>query len=115
MTKPTSSNGVVGERKIFEAGATYTNNDATNIQIATIGAVMENTVTKRCAGYKPGTTTQNAENCWLWEFVSNSVTCAATGDRCRDGSDCCSGNCVNGLCSALGFDDRDGESVGSKS
>lgn len=111
----TGTDGVIGERKIFEAGDTYTNDAATNIQIATIGAVMENTVTKRCVGYKPGTTTQNAANCWLWEFVSNSVTCAAAGDRCNGGRDCCSGNCVNGLCSALGFDDRDGESVGSKS
>ncbi len=120
VTKPTSSNGVVGERKIFEAGTTYTNDAATNIQIATIGAVMENTVTKRCVGYKPGTlpANENASTCWLWEFVSNSADsgrCIAAGDRCRDGSDCCSGNCVNGLCSALGFDDRDGESVGSKS
>ena len=117
VTKPTSSNGVVGERKIFEAGTTYTNDAATNIQIATIGAVMENTVTKRCVGYKPGTlpANENASTCWLWEFVSNSVTCAAVGDRCRDGSDCCSGNCVNGLCSAVVSNEDNTEFGGSKS
>ncbi len=102
VTKPTSANGVVGERKIFEAGDTYTNDAATNIQIATIGAVMENienTVTKRCVGYKPGTSVQNAENCWLWEFVGNSASCIATGGSCTNNSECCSGTCgVGGQC-----------------
>ena len=118
VTKPTSSNGVVGERKIFEAGTTYTNDAATNIQIATIGAVMENTVTKRCVGYKPGTTGETAANCWLWEFVSNSADsgrCIAAGGRCSNSSDCCSRNCVNGVCSAVGVNEDNTEFGGDKS
>ena len=91
VTKPTNDNGVVGERKIFEAGATYTNNDATNIQIATIGAVMENTVTKKCAEYRPNMPESTA-NCWLWEFTGNAGAAACENPViCRTDKDCCSG------------------------
>ena len=95
LVTKTSSDGVVGERKIFEAGATYTNNDATNIQIATIGAVMENTVTKRCYQYRPNMPESTA-NCWLWEFTGNAGAAACENPViCRTDKDCCSGfGCV---------------------
>ena len=97
LVTKTSSDGVVGERKIFEAGDTYTDNIKTNIQIATIGAVMENTFTKTCAEYKPGTIGETAANCWLWEITSNNVTpaCSANGTTCSSNSDCCSNYCNN--------------------
>jgi hypothetical protein len=100
VTKPTSTNGVVGERKIFEKGATYTNDAATNIQIATIGAVMENTVTKTCAEYRPGTSGETAENCWLWTITGNAgAEVCQNPDSCRGDSDCCDGfSCNNRAC-----------------
>jgi len=64
----TTTDGAIGERKIFEATATYTDTDDINIQIPTIGAVMANTLTKICYEYKPGTTDETPENCWLWGF-----------------------------------------------
>jgi len=110
VTKPTSSNGVVGERKIFEAGTTYTNDAATNIQIATIGAVMENTFTKTCVEYAPGST-QNDTTCWLWQFTSNA--CSANGTTCSSNSDCCSNYCNNAsprVCAELRQCQSEGES-----
>ena len=104
LVTKTSSDGVVGERKIFEVGDTYTNDDATNIQIATIGAVMENTVTKRCVGYKPDASVQNAESCWLWQITGNAElqqACSATGTRCSSNTECCTGLCKNSVCVAL--------------
>ncbi|MBQ7128235.1 MAG: hypothetical protein IJO18_04610, partial [Alphaproteobacteria bacterium] len=101
-TKPTSSDGVVGERKIFEAGDTYTDDTKTNIQIATIGAVMENTFTKTCVEYAPGST-QNDTTCWLWQLTSNTVTstrCSASGVSCRSSTECCSGICRSEVCAA---------------
>ena len=103
LVTKTSTDGVVGERKIFEPGDTYTNDAATNIQIATIGAVKENTLQKTCAEYKPGTTVanQNAENCWLWT-ISNITAVTTTGAQacsnpraCRNNSDCCGGYVCN--------------------
>ncbi|MBQ6027682.1 MAG: hypothetical protein IJL21_03990 [Alphaproteobacteria bacterium] len=102
VTKPTSSDGVVGERKIFEAGDTYTDDTKTNIQIATIGAVMENTFTKTCVEYAPGST-QNDTTCWLWQLTSNTVTstrCSASGVSCRSSTECCSGICRSEVCAA---------------
>ena len=100
LVTKTTNDGVVGERKIFEVGDTYTNDNATNIQIATIGAVMENTFTKTFVEYKPGTTGETAANCWLWEITSNTVTpaCGAGGTTCSSNADCCSGNCKSGVC-----------------
>ena len=88
LVTKTTNDGVVGERKIFEVGDTYTDNTTTNIQIATIGAVMKNTFTKTCAEYRPGTTGETAANCWLWEITR--ATCGANGTTCSSDSDCCS-------------------------
>ena len=95
--------GAVGERKIFEAGDTYTNNAATNIQIATIGAVMENTFTKECIEYRPGTSGETPENCWLWQFNGingrSGVSCNGTGLSCRSDTECCGSlTCNNNVC-----------------
>ena len=115
LVSKTSTDGVVGERKIFEPDATYTNNAETNIQIATIGAVKANTLQKVCAGYKPGTTVanRNADNCWLWtvQTVAVSDAVCTNPSTCGDNSPCCDGySCSgNGVCAAdaaIGGNDR---------
>ena len=102
LVSKTGADGIVGERKIFEPDATYTNDEDTNIQIATIGAVKANTLQKVCAEYKPGTTVanQNAANCWLWtvQIVVPATSCE-NPRSCRGSSDCCDGyGCNNGVC-----------------
>ena len=79
LVSKTDRSGVVGERKIFEANSIYNNTAATNIQIATIGAVKEQTNAKKvCHQYKPGATQNNA-NCWLWTIQNNVTTNMPTG------------------------------------
>jgi len=77
----TSTNGVVGERKIFEQGdvANYHDENLTenqmaiqDISIPTVAAVVEmvdefSQNKKTCYEYKPGMP-ETDENCWLWEF-----------------------------------------------